>query len=722
MAVEAMFQTAMVTTWSQKEPERYRFKLRDIKLLRALVLTEERETTVSLALTSIRGGSTGSWYEYQVCSEQDGVDVDFIHSTGMVCVETDYKVTPKAVGPLELATSSRLWYKTMAEMGYNFGPSFQKHITVESTMGRRQNRSMINLEPPPSQPEGQSWYPLHPAVLDGCFQATTPSLWKGHLPQAGDPALVPKAIDSIIIESGSVRKSCEPAEGIAYASANYLGSGNTEHARNYTTSVDLYDPRDGSTLFHMKGLAWAEMETSDAEKVPHQFMHVKWNADIDMLMQSEPTLSATWLGSKTVQEVIDLVVHKRPELHVLEVNLGLLDGSNQWFEQGEDGTETENPIRAGCSQYHFAVRDPKTLIQAQERFSSRAMSPQFHLIMDISKTVAVTGPDDIDLAIINSGPNELDQFDGFMQALAVTVRDGGYIVSNGFTHIESLGKAIHLSNGVSICRVEKKHTGAVPSSFDGEGEVPSRKISRVSLLEEVAQASISEDVAKVCDGLATEKWLLEFTSDPLQDIISNTGVVVILDELFSSIMETLDAKQWELLQHLAKVQRPLLWVMNKSADPTRAAAVGFLATIRAEEQVPFFTLDVEASTGLAVSKAITACLGRVWDMTSASTFDSRASTDYDFVERGGVVFVSRVYRDSNLTFGQSNNPTDGKTEVIDLHTSDAMIQSRCERLGNLDSVHFSEVGGKSSVLPDGMVEIDIHAASISYKDVAIARK
>lgn len=717
MAVEAMYQTAMVTKWEQKAPERYRFRLRDVKLLRALVLTEDRETTVSLALTPVRGGSTGSWYVYQMSSEQDGVDVDVIHSTGMVCVETDYKVTPKSVKPLELATSARQWYKTMAEMGYNFGPSFQKHLTVESTMGQRQNRSTISLEPPKSQPEGQSWYPLHPAVLDGCFQATTPSLWKGFLPQAGDPALVPKAIDSLIIESGSAHKLRTRAEGVAYASANYLGNGNTEHARNYRTNVDLYDPLDGALLFQMKGLAWAEMETSEAEKVPHQFMHVSWNADIDMLMD-DPALSTTWLSSKTAQQVIDLVAHKRPELRVLEVNLSTSDGSNLWLEQGKDGTD--NPTRAGCSLYHFAVRDPKTLIQAQERFSSRAISPKFHLIMDVTRPATITGADDIDLAIVNPGRDELDQPDSFIQTLSLSVRNGGFIVSNGFTHIDSLGKTIHLSNGLSICRVEKPTEPAL--SLDGEAESPSRSATWVSLLNEAAQQSLSEDTLKAHDGLAADKWLLERSSNPLEDITSNTGIVVVLDELFSSIMETIDAKQWKLLQHLAKVQRPLLWVTSRSADPTRAAVVGFLATIRSEEQVPFFTLDVETSSGRATFNAISACLRRVWDTTSTTTFDPRASTDYDFVERGGIVFVSRVYRDSDLTLGQSNNFSDRKTEVVDIHKSDVLIQSRCERLGNLDSVHFGEADWKSSDLSDGEVEVNIYAAGIGYKDVLVTRK
>jgi hypothetical protein len=300
-----------------------------------------------------------------------------------------------------------------------------------------------------------------------------------------------------MIVAGSARKSRGPTEGVAYACATYLGAGDANNARNYSTNVDLNDPQDGAPLFQMKGLAWAEMETSDKEKVP-QFMHVKWNADIDMLMEGDPTFGTKWLGSKTVQQVIDLVAHKRPELGVLEVNLSTQDGFNLWLEQGED--ETDNPIRAGCSQHHFAVRDPKTLIQAQERFASCTLSPQLYLVMDVTKRTKIAVADSIDLAIINPGLEDLGEVDAFVQSLALSVRDRGFIISNGSTHIDSLARTIHLSNDASICRVEKQKTAL---SIDGEAEVPQKSVTRINLSDGAAQVFVEEKVLKVCDDLAT---------------------------------------------------------------------------------------------------------------------------------------------------------------------------------------------------------------------------
>ncbi|KAI1765524.1 PKSKA1 [Hypoxylon sp. FL1150] len=711
MAVEAMYQTAMITQWKKQAPSHYRFRLRDVRLLRALVLAEENETRVTMALTPVKGGSTRSWYEYRMCSVQDGVDVDFVHSTGLVCVETDYHDTFREVAPLELATSARIWYKTLAEMGYNFGPSFQKHLMVESTMGQRQSRSTVNLEPPPSHPKGQSSYPLHPAVIDGCFQAATPSLWKGHLPQSGAPVLVPKTIDTIVIESGSVRQAHVPTEGIAFASAHFIGVGNAENARNYATNVELYDPKDGALLFQMKGLASAEMETSDEVKKPHEFMRVTWNADVDMLMQAEPSLVKNWFASKTTQQVIDLVAHKRPGLSVLEMNLSPEDGSNLWATQNQG--EGDNHIRAGCSEYHFAVREPKTLISAQELLGSHIPHPQFHLLLDLSKPAAVTAANSIDLAIVNAGQNATIEFDATAQGLATTVKEGGFIITSGFPEVtlSRIGKTIELGGGVHLCQV-KKETEAI-------NEVSEASIVRVSLVDSAIQQSHSKEMAQVQDALAAKGWPIESSSNPLQDINSSASIVVVLDELFSSVMTDIDDKQWALLKHLTEVHCPLLWVTNRTADPTRAAAVGFLSTIRAEEQIPIFTLDVESTSATATVDAIAVCLERVRDMASATASDLQVAIDYDFVERGGIISTSRIYSNSDLITRQNDEPSARRTETADLHGCETLVQLRCERLGNLDSVHFGEVDAEPIPLADGQLEVEIYAAGLNYKDVVV---
>ena len=160
--------------------------------------------------------------------------------------------------------------------------------------------------------------------------------------------LVPKVIGNMVIEGGN--NLPVDGEAIALASANWVGIGNKDHARNYVTNVQVFDPRSGTCLFEMKGLEQAEIEVGDIDKAGHTFTRVAWDADIDMLFKgSKPAAAQQWLASKNARELVDLVSHKTPGLTVLELNLDVQDESSIW--QDEEGSV----MRSACSQYSFAV-------------------------------------------------------------------------------------------------------------------------------------------------------------------------------------------------------------------------------------------------------------------------------------------------------------------------------------------------------------------------------
>ncbi|KAK2043966.1 hypothetical protein LZ31DRAFT_576120 [Colletotrichum somersetense] len=710
MAVEAVYQTAMVTQWDEQAPANYHFRLRDVKLLRALVLEEKSETRLILTLSPVNGGSTRSWYEFRVSSIHEGLSVHPIHSSGLVCVEADYQdaivyAPAEAMTPLDLATSAKLWYKALADRGYNFGPAFQKHLMVESTLD----------------------YPLHSAVMDACFQTASPALWKGDLPSADAAALVPKIIDSIVIEAGSSRHL--PTESIALASANYLGVGDTENPRNYATSVELYDPKDGKFLFEMKGLASGEIETSDQEAAGHTVMQVEWNADVNVLLAAaDSPVVQQWLETKTVQESQDIFAHKRPGLNVLELNLGSDDDSSLWLEQSTEGSV--KPIRAACSQYHIALREAKVLVGAQERLASHASSPQFHLV-DVAKPATVATDTRFDLVIVKMGPQSETGIgqDVVLESLATSLQKGGIVVAQGISEkaLGRLGKTAALGcdgGGATawyICRVHKAEKKGKPTN--------AIRIANVSLLGGTApdQASLSSKTAGVLDALAAKELVLDSPDNPLAVTASNTDVVVVLDELSISLADRLDEQQWEILKHIITKERvPFLWVTGGAhltvTDPTKAAITGLFRTIRAEEELRLVTLDVESPGGDATADAILACLKELRSPSGSEAEPENKSTEAlesEFVERGGIFRISRLLPDHRLTALQSDQLSLRSTETADLHAREVPVQLRCERLGNIDTIHFSEVAAEASPLPDQLVEIEVYAARLNYKDVVV---
>ncbi|KAH6612780.1 PKSKA1, partial [Chaetomium sp. MPI-SDFR-AT-0129] len=721
MAVEAAFQTAMVTQWSEQIPARHRFRLRDVKLLRALVLDEAVETRLTLSLNPIRGGLTRSWFEFQVCSQQDGLPVDPVHSTGRVCVETDYEDTPATadeVAPLQLATSAQIWYKALADLGYKFGPYFQKHKMVEATIGQRKSRSIVDLEAPPSHPGGQSTYPLHPAVMDSCFQAASPALWKGDLPSPGAAVLVPKLIDTIVIEGYNPQL---PAEGVALASASFLGVGSPENPRNYATNVRVHNPLDGGFLFEMRGLSSGEMQTADNDdgndgKTSHTFTRLAWNADVDLLMSStDDAVARDWFQTKTAADLMDAVAHKTPGLNVLELNLDVTDASSLWMTT--DGQP--NPVRAAASQYHLAVREAKVLIQAQEQLSSRTPSPQFHLA-SASKPASVAGDTKFDLVIVKGGPEAggVDE-EGLLTSLTESVREGGFIVTSSLGLYESglgrLGKHFALAGqNTTICQVKAAATATTEGTTTDSETRPT--IVHVSLFGSELQAQHEQATSSILATVsARNQWDIKTLANPVEEITSEETVVVVLDELFAPVMDTLDARQWDILKHITGQRCRLLWLTAGAQleveHPLRAAIVGLLRTIRAEEQLHLSTLDLPSTSSTeATASALSAVLERLLLPSGPST-----ATDYEFASRNGILHTARVVPDAALT--QLQGSDDVATE--DLHASDTLVQLRCERLGNVDSVHFAEAETEVATLADDAVEVELYAAGLNYKDVVV---
>lgn len=80
-----------------------------------------------------------------------------------------------ALKPLEHTTPAHLWYKATEDVGYSFGPIFQKQIEVGAVAAKPYSRALLFLSEPPSA-YAQSPYPMHPVCIDGCLQASAASL------------------------------------------------------------------------------------------------------------------------------------------------------------------------------------------------------------------------------------------------------------------------------------------------------------------------------------------------------------------------------------------------------------------------------------------------------------------------------------------------------------------------------------------------------------------
>lgn len=305
-----------------------------------------------------------------------------------------------ALKPLQCSTPGSLWYKAMHDAGYNFGTLFQKQLEVESVSGQRQSRSIVSLTVPEST-YPQSSYPIHPACIDGCLQTCAPSLWKGNRAGVSD-VLVPAIIDEIVITTSGPR----PETAVSITKSKHNGLGRLEETKNYVSYASVYDQATGDLLFQVSGLRYHKLDTRENPYAAHNYSRVIWKPDITWLSQeailkvpSKYVSSSSGSGDValgTVNEIIDLVSHKKPNVKVMEVNMISGDSSSMWL----DGSLSENTFRAASRAFHFVSPDAKALIDAQEIYSAHGNS-NFDLL-DISKPAGEfqSSETDFDLVVV----------------------------------------------------------------------------------------------------------------------------------------------------------------------------------------------------------------------------------------------------------------------------------------------------------------------------------
>ncbi len=372
MALEAMFQKSQALdsgagadSSTPRGPNDFSYRFRDVRFEKALVLEDGQNIAILVSLTQQPGNK--DWHEFRVSSSADDLSVE--HCRGLVRIQdpVDEVLTGSEAAPLESPTAGRLWYKAKSEVGYGFGPAFQKLLQVESVTGQRRARSLVSLTAPPSRWSPQSYYPVHPAALDGCFQTVTPPLWAGER-SALNAVVVPSIIDSLVVN----KVPAVLREGLSVAETVYSGRGRVNEARSYFANCSVHDPVTGALIVQLAGLRFAKIDMA-AKPDPHVFEYVSWKPDITFLSEDQLDALPAATAWDKVHLVLDLVAHKKPLLKVLEISLDPDDTSSMWFEGGDP------PSRSAYAGYTFASLDAKSLVAVESKHET-ARDAEFHLL------------------------------------------------------------------------------------------------------------------------------------------------------------------------------------------------------------------------------------------------------------------------------------------------------------------------------------------------------
>ena len=137
-------------------------------------------------------------------------------------------------------------------------------------------------------------------------------------------------------------------------------------------------------------------------------------------------------------------------------------------------------------------------------------------------------------------------------------------------------------------------------------------------------------------------------------------------------------------------------------------------TIHSEDRsAELVTLDVEYNESPATHLAIKRVLYLLLKARSKAPIES------EFVERGGIIHVNRVFPDEPINSAKNSDKQGGEPVTRSLKDIAGLAMLRAERLGTLDSLCYSEMAHGELPVLENHIEVDIIAAGLNFKDVAV---
>lgn len=747
MALEAMYQKHCALCPDETEnvtgANDLSYRFRNIKFDRAVVVEDSKPTTVLLTLTGVPGSK--DWHEFRVRTTAD--DVVYEHCWGMIRVQEpladDETSRSVASVPLRHPQAAGLWYKRQDETGTHFGPSFQKIMHFEAVSGRRDCRAALDLTPPPSRWDPQSYYPLHPAALDACFQSSIPAVVGGER-SALREVLVPAQIDDMVIN----KMPRQLQNGMAAAEATWSGRGRKEKNQTWTASIAVRDAETGQLYVRVRGLANNKLDVQEKADV-HVFQALHWKPDIFLLSQDQLLyMDPSGAEGTPLDYIIDLVAHKTPRLKVLEIAIDSASAADPLWLHNSSGSGVR-AARVACAHYDFATSEAQTLVAVQSAHNGHARD--FHLLHANQDALGLpaTGPT-YDLAIVR-GPTKTG--DGIIDKIRSLLKPCGVLLRMlGEPDVESAnGSGVQTpssSSGESLSETSEGsgflvNTGASAKVRDADEieemvvpGIPAAWLSIKAHTRTVAADAGPLLVLQFDDSspplapglrtvLAAAGWKLKTASvSKLSDVsqaVAQAAAVLVVDELAAPVLANISERQWEALKQVASSRKPLVWVTKGSqtaervTDPDRALVHGLFRTFRREELgARLTTLDVQSAASPAAHRAVERVLSSTYSRPETSD-------DYEYAERDGVLLVPRLMVDNELNaFKMASGGTGLEPITKGLHSTNAAVRLRAEVVGSLQKLVWSETAVSDLPLADASVEVEVVAVGANFKDVATA--
>lgn len=523
--------------------------------------------------------------------------------------------------------------------------------------------------------------------------------------------MLPAMIDDLTV----MAQASSPETGLAVADAEFAGIGRHDDPRRFKSNVKVYDPVNGNLLFRLSGLHYHSLDATVESHAAHTYTCLKWQPDISFLSNDQlaTLLEASESGSSTdkavakIGQVINLVAHKNPRLRVLELDL-VDKPESVWIDR-------IMPIASDIAtdlEYHLSVPSQNSAISARSKYGSSKVEFGVH---DIDAPFSdMEDKDAYEIIILKASPYHPPSATDIEKARDHLSQRGFLCVLYDTSVIE--GNLFTFGGLESISTTQSpQNSGELQLAYFGSAVAKETPPSRSPL--HVAHFKPSSELkSKALGHFIEDGWEVIEHFLPFNDIPEN-GTVVVLDEMDSPVMSYLSDEQFESFRNLVQRRCRILWVTRGAqmqvTHPEHALFFGTARSLYGEDPTSLImVLDVEHTDGEASLGALDSVLKC---LVSAEMLKDE---DHEFVERGGMVYISRIVPDKAVNQAEKDSVLGPEAQEQSLHGHQSTVRLISTRTGTIDSLQYA-------VQPDDVfgnrdVEIEVHAAALNFKDLAHA--
>ncbi|KAH6656006.1 hypothetical protein BKA67DRAFT_515368 [Truncatella angustata] len=694
MAIEAISQITQNTS-----PSKPGFIIRDVKILKAFPLPQEENSPGTELFTTLHPveSETGTWHQFTISTFDLGQAT--IHSSGLIKLDEATTSIKRSLGvdeKLMEPSAPRTWYKRFTKAGLNYQDKFQCLTEIQCHGKRELMHTHAKTGLLQGGGEGltsESDYVIHPVTIDGLLQAGIIASTAGQVNKLD--AKVPVQIEQIRIHSPTVRSGeTMSVDAISVP----MGFGTIK------ISAELYN--DVGQVFMQIDQCRAVVYNSGTQQAPederHPMLRVLWKPDITTFASEDQITFSNFIqkfastfkvqggqpGEIGIAAALDLICHKDPKLHVL----------NLWPEADDFLTELlrlETPFRRSKGYTSGFINEEGEVFSQVAPSSGEAVKP-----LPIPKDQA------FNVIIISTAPRP---FDKVVSLLA----DKGTILLNGtvpeserfggrkFTTLQSQNVA---DQNVTLVQLQEESSS---TTNDSERDVflverdPDHELNTQLALD------VSRYTGRPVHRISLDK-VTPAALGPRATVIATV-------ELQEALLSNMSSEEMALVKNLTDNASVLIWLTGgglfAGAKPEFAVVYGLSRALMLEQpSLRFFTIDVDPknidlkSTGRNVVKVLQQVL-------------ESPAPDFEFIQDSGALHISRFVPDetSNRTFRRKQGLESLHAPLAEVKPGNFIIGAP----GQLDSILFESEQRDEGDLPSGHVKVDVKAVGLTPQDLDV---